>query len=145
MSARAEDRSSRRRCDSIGRARDRGAATVLATTLAGVLLVLVALGSLVGDLLMSRARAAAAADLAALAAVPLSPRGPEVACRTAGLIARDNGATMVACDVVGSQATVRVSVAPQSVAMRWLLRVAADGEGITVAARAGAAPRDAAS
>jgi secretion/DNA translocation related TadE-like protein len=116
---------------------DEGAAAVLTLALAGVLLVVVAVGSLVGDVLASRARAAAAADLAALAAVPLSVRGPEPACRTAVLIARDNGGHLVACDVVDSYATVTAEVRPRNPLVRWLLVTAAGRDAVRVSARAG--------
>ena len=120
--------------------RDEGAAAVLSLVLAGLLLVLVAVGSLLGDLLATRARAAAAADLAALAAVPLSVRGPEVACRTAALIAADNAGRLVSCDAVGGGATVRVEARPRNALVRWLLTTSAGGDAVVVAARAGPVP-----
>jgi secretion/DNA translocation related TadE-like protein len=113
---------------------------VLSLALAGLLLVVVAVGSLVGDVLATRARAAAAADLAALAAVPLSARGPEVACRTAALIAADNAGRLVSCDMAGSGATVRVEVRPRNALARWLLTRSAGSDSVVVAARAGPRP-----
>jgi secretion/DNA translocation related TadE-like protein len=119
---------------------EEGAAAVLSLALAAALLLVVAVGSLAGDLLATRARAAAAADLAALAAVPLSVRGPEVACRTAALLAADNAGRLVSCDVVAAEAAVVVECRPRNALVRWLVVAAAGHDAIRVSARAGPAP-----
>ena len=94
--------------------RDRGAGTVLALGLIGVVIGLTAgLGTL-GQVVASRHRAAAAADLAALAAAQtVAGTGAESAgagpCAVAARVAAANGGRLAACSL-GPDGTATVSV-----------------------------------
>ncbi len=78
---------------------------------------LVSLAGLVGILLagavVTRHRAEAAADLAALAAADRAIYGPSAACARASLIAGAHGAALQRCGVIGSVADVTVTLPVQ--------------------------------
>lgn len=74
-------------------------ATVLVAVFGGVLLL--------GQAVVARHRAAAAADLAALAAAATWAHGPEAACATAIRVAAAQGARATGCVVSGEVAEVR--------------------------------------
>jgi secretion/DNA translocation related TadE-like protein len=99
---------------------DSGAATVLALGLSAVLLVVLLVGAVVADLLAARQRAAAAADLGALAGAPAVLRGEAEACDAAAFVVRTNGATLRACSVDGSDVRVVVSARPRGRWVSWL-------------------------
>ncbi|GAA1515182.1 Rv3654c family TadE-like protein [Nocardioides humi] len=114
-------------------AADRGAATVLAVALAGVLLLVGAATGLVGALLVAHRRAQAAADLSALAAatslagrVAHPGRDP---CTEATDVAAANGAALVSCRIDGREVVVEVRVTGP----RWL----GQDQDLVAAARAG--------
>ncbi|MFD3699473.1 Rv3654c family TadE-like protein [Streptomyces sp. NPDC058646] len=86
--------------------RDRGSATVWATLVATVLCAVFGGVLLLGQAVVARHRAAAAADLAALAAASSWAHGPEAACATGGRIARAQGALLTACRVEGEAVEV---------------------------------------
>lgn len=99
-----------------GRRAERGSATVRALTVA-VLLVVVAVAVLQIVLVIGlRQRAAAAADLAALAASRASVEG-EDPCAAADAVARRNGGRLRDCRMDADVATVRV----RAVTSRWLI------------------------
>lgn len=80
---------------------------------AGLVLVLVAVGGLVatlGAVAVARHRAAAAADLAALAAAGHAREGQGPACDAAGAIAQAQEAELITCALDGPDATVQVEV-----------------------------------
>ncbi|MFD3538914.1 Rv3654c family TadE-like protein [Streptomyces sp. NPDC058662] len=87
--------------------RDRGSATVWATLVVTVLVAVFAGVLLLGQAVLARHRAAAAADLAALAAAATWARGPEAACAAAVRVARAQGAVVVECRVLGEVAEIR--------------------------------------
>lgn len=90
---------------------ERGSGTVLALGL-GLVLVAVCWGVvLLGQALVASARAAAAADLSALAAAD-AERGLRsgAACAIAREVAELNGAALVGCDVEAEARAVRVRV-----------------------------------
>jgi secretion/DNA translocation related TadE-like protein len=88
---------------------ERGAATMLALTLLGALVsVAVALAPLGGALVASR-RAAAAADLAALAGASALQQGRD-ACAAAARVAAANDARVAACAVRADDVRLRVVV-----------------------------------
>ena len=87
-----------------------GSASVLVVACLGVLLLLGAALGVVGAMVRAHRTAQAAADLAALAAASATARGSDPCAAAAG-IAGANGARLVACDLDGRSATVRV-VAP---------------------------------
>ena len=99
---------------------DSGAATVLALALSAVLVVVLVLAAIVSDLLAARQRAAAAADLGALAGVPGVLRSDVEACTAAALVVRVNGATLRRCVVEGDDVRVVVSARPRGRWTVWL-------------------------
>lgn len=101
---------------------------LLAGTVAGLALV---------DVTLARHRAAAAADLAALAAagaeLPFQPAGP-APCAAAARVAARNAATLVLCRKAGDgSVTVIVEVTPGPLVRRWATGVS----GVRAVARAG--------
>lgn len=114
-----------------GDRRERGSASVLATVLAGALLAATALLSAVGAGIADQRRAAAAADLSALAGASAVQRG-EPGCAAARSVAARNHARVTSCSVVGEVVTVRTA--------RPARRVL--GVTFTVRSRARAGPSD---
>ena len=109
---------------------ERGAATVFAVTVVGVLLTLGAVLGVVAAVVVDLRRAQAAADLAALAAAGATATG-EAPCGVAVGVAAANGARLTSCAVAGQEVGVEVLVEGP----RWL-GLAADP---TARARAGPA------
>lgn len=91
---------------------DRGAVTVFAAVVCLALLAVLWLGVQVGSAVTSRHRAEGAADLASLAAAASVPQGAEFACGRADWVAHRMRARILSCRVEGSEARVRVRVAP---------------------------------
>lgn len=89
--------------------RDGGSATVLVLAAGGVLVLLGSLLGVGGVAGLDRQRAAAAADLAALAAAA-DPGGAEQACRRAARVAAANGARLTDCRAFDTDGSVRVEV-----------------------------------
>lgn len=92
---------------------ERGAATVVAVALLGLLVLLGCALSVVAAIFTAHRTAQAAADLAALAgatsvAAPGSVGGDP--CGVAGEVAQANGARLTQCTVDGRTVTVRVAV-----------------------------------
>ena len=88
------------------RACDAGAATILVVAMAGVLMfVVVGLGA-AGGLVIAQRRAQAAADLAALGGAA----DVSASCAAAARVAAANAAALEACEVVGRDVRVTVSV-----------------------------------
>lgn len=94
---------------------ERGAASVLVLSLAGMLVLVGAALSVVGALLVDHRTAQAAADLAALAGAQTLSDGRD-ACAAAARVAAANGGTVTSCSVAGAEVRVRVVVAGP----RWL-------------------------
>ncbi|MFD3327018.1 Rv3654c family TadE-like protein [Streptomyces sp. NPDC058701] len=86
--------------------RDRGSATVWATLVTTVLSAVFGGVLLLGQAVVARHRAAAAADLAVLAAAASWAHGPEAACAAAGRVARAQDAAVSSCRVLGEEAEV---------------------------------------
>ncbi|WP_037864298.1 Rv3654c family TadE-like protein [Streptomyces sp. NRRL S-237] len=91
--------------------RDRGSATVWAALVATVLGAVFGGVLLLGQAVVARHRAAAAADLAALAAAATWAHGPETACATARRVARAQGAALGGCLLRGEVAEITAEVA----------------------------------
>ncbi|MFJ6047663.1 MULTISPECIES: Rv3654c family TadE-like protein [unclassified Streptomyces] len=91
--------------------RDRGSATVWAALVATVLGAVFGGVLLLGQAVVARHRAAAAADLAGLAAAATWAHGPEAACAAALRVARAQGAALGGCLVRGEVAEVTAEVA----------------------------------
>ncbi|MFI6167612.1 Rv3654c family TadE-like protein [Nocardia sp. NPDC051052] len=88
---------------------DGGAATVFSClALAGLIAATLMVGQ-VGVVVVTRHRAQAAADLAALAAAGALAEGGDAGCAEAGVIARRMGVRMEGCEVVEWDATVIVN------------------------------------
>jgi secretion/DNA translocation related TadE-like protein len=85
---------------------DRGSATVWVAMATTVLCAVFAIILAMGQAVVARHRAGAAADLAALAAADSALRGTAEACATAGRVADAQGAQLVRCSVTGEIADV---------------------------------------
>ncbi|WP_187351987.1 Rv3654c family TadE-like protein [Allosaccharopolyspora coralli] len=95
--------------------RDRGAATLQAAGVVLALLLLLTFGLQLGAAVLSRHRAEGAADLAALAAAAHIDRGGDLACATAGRVARGMDVSVTSCSVHGWQAWIRTRAEPAGV------------------------------
>ncbi|MGW0711616.1 Rv3654c family TadE-like protein [Streptomyces sp. NPDC002643] len=93
---------------------DRGSATVWVVGVLAVLCVVFGAALAVGQAVVVRHRAAAAADLAALAAADHWMKGGEAACATAERVARAQDSRVVRCEVEGeiSDVTAASGVGP---------------------------------
>lgn len=113
---------------------ERGAATVLATAMLGVLLLVGAALGVVVAMVADHRRAQAAADLAALAGADEmgGAGGVGAACGAAGRVATLNDALLESCTVAGADVLVTVRV----VGPRWL----GQSHDLTARARAGPGP-----
>ncbi|MFI8102629.1 Rv3654c family TadE-like protein [Streptomyces sp. NPDC086023] len=90
--------------------RDRGSATVWAVLVASVLCAVFGGVLTLGQVVVARHRAAAAADLAALAAATVWARGEPEACAVALRVARAQGAELSRCAAAGEVADVAARV-----------------------------------
>lgn len=91
---------------------DRGYATVWVAGATAAILVVAATLIWFATAVGARHRAAAAADLAALAAAGSVRSGHAVACGSAALVAKRMNARLNSCDVLGRDARVVVVVVP---------------------------------
>lgn len=98
---------SRRRC-----AGERGVGVVLVLAFAAVLALVGATASAVAAVAVARQRAAAVADLAALAGAQHAPHGAARACAWAGRVAAADAATLRGCRVRGDVVEVVAQVRP---------------------------------
>ncbi len=98
---------------------ERGAVTVQAMAVAGLLLLVTLVVVQAAGLVQMRHRAAAAADLAALAASQASVAGRD-GCAAAREVARRNGASLTRCRMDFDVATVAARISsPQWWGGRW--------------------------
>lgn len=107
---------------------DRGAATVLAVSFLGVLVLVGAALGVVGAMVVAHRSAQSAADLAALAGAGAVADGADP-CAAAASLAADNGARLHRCTVTVRDVTVEVTVPGP----RWL----GQPHDLTARARAG--------
>jgi secretion/DNA translocation related TadE-like protein len=107
---------------------ERGAATVLAVSFLGVLLLVGGALAVVGGMVVAHRTAQSAADLAALAGAGAISDGAEP-CRAAAGMAAANGARLLSCSVTSREVTVEVTVPGP----RWL----GQPHDLTARARAG--------
>ena len=98
---------------------ERGAATLLAVAMAGVLLMVGAALAVVGALVVDHRRAQAAADLAALAGAGAAARG-QPACAAARAVAGLNGAELLECSIDGPPEGATVTVRVEVSGPHWL-------------------------
>jgi secretion/DNA translocation related TadE-like protein len=90
--------------------RDRGSGTIYVLAMTAVVVLLTLAGLALGQALIARHRAAAAADLSAISAASRVLDGPISACKTASLVARSQGARLITCRIDGEVAEVTVEV-----------------------------------
>lgn len=109
---------------------ERGAATVLAVSFLGVLLLVGSALAVVAGLVVAHRTAQSAADLAALAGAAAIVDGADP-CPPAARLAAHNGARLVGCSVTSREVTVEVTVPGP----RWL----GQSHDLTAQARAGPA------
>lgn len=96
-----------------GRPRDRGehgSASLWVLAVAGVLAFLATTGVLVGQAVVARHRADAAADLSALAAAADALAGEPTACARAAQLAARSGARLARCSLVNGVSDVLAEV-----------------------------------
>ncbi|MFN8168325.1 MAG: Rv3654c family TadE-like protein [Candidatus Nanopelagicales bacterium] len=117
--------------------RDDGVAAVWVLALSLVLVALLGAGSVAADLLAARQRAAAAADLGALAGAPAAAWSELGACQAASSVVRANAASVHDCRVEAGDVWVTASAQPRSHLARWLSDVLLQGTGPRVSAHAG--------
>ncbi|HSJ21000.1 MAG TPA: Rv3654c family TadE-like protein [Nocardioidaceae bacterium] len=102
------------------RSAEDGSATVLGVVLVCLLTTVALVSAVVAGVLVGQRRAAAAADLAALAAAEALGRGAATtssgvdACGQASRVSHANAATMTGCLVEGSEVVVEVAVEVRS-------------------------------
>ena len=113
---------------------DAGSASLLVAFWIVVFVMLAGVGIVLTSVLATRAKVAAAADLAALAGASATLELPDRACARAGEIAARNGAALSECHVAGTEVWVSVTASAPS-GVRWLF----PGRDPTLAARAHAA------
>jgi secretion/DNA translocation related TadE-like protein len=95
---------------------EEGSATVLGLVLVCILTTVALVSVVVAEVLVGQRRAAAAADLAALAAAEVLGRGAATtsggvdACGQASRVSEANDATMTGCLVEGAEVVVEVAV-----------------------------------
>jgi len=94
---------------------DSGVAAVLILALASVLALVGALTTSLAAVAVARQRAAAVADLAALAAASHVLTGPAAACVRAAAVAQRNGGRLTRCRVDGERVDVWAEVRPPGV------------------------------
>jgi secretion/DNA translocation related TadE-like protein len=90
--------------------RDRGSGTIYVLAMVAVVVLLTSAGLGLGQALVARHRAAAAADLSAISAASRVLDGPVSACKTAALVARAQGARLTRCRIDGEVADVTVEI-----------------------------------
>ena len=88
---------------------DRGVATVIAAGAIGVVALLLGALAVLGAVVVTRHRAATAADLAALAGAAESVRGRDAGCARARELAERNGGVLVTCTWSGWDLQVDVA------------------------------------
>lgn len=98
--------------DDVAADAQRGAATVLVLALAAVVTLVAAVCVAVGSVAVARHRAAAAADLVALAVAARVLEGPGAACARGASVAQAQGAALVSCRSSGEVVDVVVEVRP---------------------------------
>jgi secretion/DNA translocation related TadE-like protein len=89
---------------------DRGSGTIYVLAMMMVVVLLTSAALALGQALIARHRAAAAADLSAISAASRVLDGPISACKTAALVARSQGARLTTCRIDGEVADVSVEV-----------------------------------
>ena len=107
MTRRSPGETTSRRCSG-----ESGAAAVLILALAGVLTLVGATSASLAAVAVARQRAAAVADLSALAAAERALLGQGAACARAGRVAQLAGARLRSCTLTGDVADVVAEVRP---------------------------------
>lgn len=118
------------------RAGEEGVALLSAMASVLVLLSMLVAATTLADLLAARQRAAAAADVSALAAAPDAILAPDDACIRAREIAERNAARIVSCEIQNDEVVVRAAATPRTNWARWVALLVGDATDPVVAARA---------
>lgn len=90
--------------------RDRGSGTIYVLAMTAAIVLLTSAGLMLGQAVIVRHRAAAAADLSAISAAYRVLDGPINACSVAARVARAQGARLTTCRIDGEVAEVTVQV-----------------------------------
>ncbi len=98
---------------------ERGAATVVGLGAVLVVLAVFAVAVQLGAAVITRHRAEAAADLAALAAAAHAVDGPAAACATGRRVTDRMAVRMVVCELDGWEVDVEVEAAPPGLLARF--------------------------
>lgn len=98
---------------------DQGSASIYVLALCAVLAFVAATGVLLGQAVVARHRAGAAAELAALAAADRALDGEGVACAAAGRVAAATGGAMTACALHDGVSEVVTTVPMAGVLSAW--------------------------
>ena len=101
-----------RRCRSIRgpSSAEGGSASVLVVAIAAVASAMTFAALQLAEVSVSRHRAAAAADLAAIAGAVVGPATPAAVCGRARRVASENGAVLAGCRLEGTSVLVRVDM-----------------------------------
>lgn len=117
--------------------RDRGSGTLAAMVAACLILCAGLLLWAMVEAVLAHHRASVAADLSAIAGASRMARGGEDPCGIAGDIAGANGATLIGCQVEGSDLVVTVEVPAPALLARLAPSAGQAGLRIHAMARAG--------
>lgn len=104
----------------LSRGGERGSGSMLVLAMVPLLVAAGVAALVVGNAMVARHRAAAAADLAALAAAGEAVSGAPSPCRAAHLVAVTNGARLLACRVDGFEVEVTLMVRQPGLVARFL-------------------------
>lgn len=118
-------------------ASDRGAGTLLTLVMMPIVLIGILLLWSFVDLSMLRAKAAGAADLAALAGAALLVTDPDRACVMAADVAARNDSTMTGCEIDALDLIVTVEIPSTGIAARLAAWVGVTLPSVRQTARAG--------
>ncbi len=116
---------------------DCGAGTILTLVMMPIVLIGIVMIWVFVDLSMLRAKAAGAADLAALAGAPYVLDDPDQACAVAAEVARRNDADLVMCTADGLDVIVEVTIPSTGIAARFASWVGVELPPVRQGARAG--------
>lgn len=119
-------------------ANEEGSGTLLVIGAVALVLAVGLVTMVLGGALHARTRAAAAADLAALAGASAALASSDQACEEAAQVAAANGARLTACDVSGVSVRVRAATPIPEPLRRWVPGV----QELQAAAHAELVPQD---
>jgi secretion/DNA translocation related TadE-like protein len=116
--------------------RDDGSVVLGAIISVTLLLSMLVAATTCADLLAARQKAAAAADVSALAAAPNAVLSPDIACIRARDIAARNDARLISCEIQNDEVVIRAAASPRTSWARWIALLVGDSTDPAVSARA---------